>query len=476
MIAHTLTDVLLWGALAGYVVLIGVLIVNVLGENRSPLSALAWVLALVFVPVVGAVFYFVFGRSLRNVRMISRRSRRRLMNSMPRRPLPRLSKTFSPENCRRVRLCYAVADAQLYEGNDIEIFNSGAPLFERMFADLEDAREYINLQFYIILGDEVGRRLCDVLCRKARQGVKVRVIYDYIGSFGGRSGELFKAMRDAGVETHAFFRIRFPNKLSRLNWRNHRKVVVIDGRVGYIGGFNIARRYLDGGDDFAEWRDLMVRVSGPAVDGLQSNFAIDWRFMGQPLLTDPVMSEPVGDVSAQILPSGPTNRWPASFYLYFKAVAGAGRRVWIQTPYFLPGDELLKAILGAALTGVDVRVMIPERSDSSVLTYATNSYIEECLLAGVKVYRYGAGMLHSKLMIVDDDFATLGSTNVDYRSFDHNFEENIVMYSREVTARLADLFLADQHQSRGIRLAEWNRRPRSARIRESLARLLAPAL
>ncbi len=480
-ILHYLLLFLLWGGGIAYVALIAMLVLNVITENRNPLSTLGWITALVFIPVVGPLLYFLFGRSLRNVRMISRRNRRRLLKSETNSPLPRLDRSFSPENRQRVRLGYAVADAILYPDNSIEVFNSGQELYDAMFADLKVARSYINVQFYIIANDRLGRRLCDILIDRARAGVKVRVIYDYIGSIGKDSLQLFNRLKENGVEVHAFFRIQFPDKISRLNWRNHRKVVVIDGEKGYIGGFNVAERYLDGGR-FDLWRDLMVRVGGPVVAGLQNHFAIDWNFMGHPLLTDPIRPVPlsggdvVSGVTAQIVASGPTNRWAATGYMFFKAISGAKRRVWIQTPYFLPGEDLIKALQCAAMSGVDVRVMVPERSDSAVLTYASNSYVEECLLAGIKIYFFKPGMLHSKLLIVDDDFSTLGSTNFDYRSFDHNFEENIIMYSAEANELLARLYARDESESERIRMARWNARPRREKMLESLCRLLSPIL
>ena len=482
IIAPHLLQLLIRGGVVAYVVLIVVLVVNVLGEKRNPRSTLAWVMALILFPVGGALIYFFLGRSLRNVKMISRRNRRKLINSKPRAPLPKLDLEFSAENRQLVRLAGSVADAELYTGNAVEIFNNGTALFERFFADLREAREYINLQFYIIACDALGRRLHDILCQKAREGVKVRVIYDYVGSFGSKSREFFRSMRRAGVDAHAFFRIEFPNKLSLINWRNHRKVAVIDGRLGYIGGFNIADRYLGGGK-FDIWRDLMVRVEGPAVAGLQSNFAIDWKFMGHPLLTDHISTAPVEcsgdaipDVRAQLVASGPTSRWAGSLFMYFKAISGAKRRAWIQTPYFLPSDDLLKALQSAALSGVDVRVMVPLTSDSAVLAYASDSFVEECLLAGIKVFKCKPGMLHAKLLIIDDDYVSLGSTNFDYRSFDHNFEENIVMYSHTVNSRLAELYKADERNCTRLRLSTWNKRRRRKKALEALSRLLSPVL
>lgn len=480
-VLHQLLVILLWGGVVAYVALMAMLVVNVITENRNPLSTLGWVTALLFIPVGGAILYFLFGRSLRNVRMISRRNRRRLLRAESHAPLPRLDRSFSPENRQRIRLGYAVAGAMLYPDNSVEVFNSGKKLFRTMFADLRAARSYINVQFYIIANDVLGRELCDILVDRAQAGVKVRVIYDYIGSIGKESLSLFNRLKENGVEVHAFFRIQFPDKISRLNWRNHCKVVVIDGEVGYIGGFNVATRYVDGGK-FDLWRDLMVRVGGPVLAGLQNHFAIDWNFMGHPLLTDAVNPKPVSrkgavdGVLAQIVASGPTNRWAPTGYMFFKAISGAKRRVWLQTPYFLPGDDLLKALQCAALSGVDVRVMVPRKSDSAILTYASNSFVEDCLLAGIKVLFFRPGMLHSKLLIIDDDFSTLGSTNFDYRSFEHNFEENIVMYSAEANALLASLYADDEKGCDRIRLSQWNTRPRREKMRESLCRLLSPIL
>ena len=229
-----------------------------------------------------------------------------------------------------------------------------------------------------------------------------------------------------------------------------------------------------------------MRVTGPVVMALQQNFAIDWKFMGYELITEeapevemevqPLRKGEISDVMAQIVSSGPTNRWGNAQMMFLKAITGAERRIYIQTPYFLPSEALLNALECAALSGVDVRVMMPRRSDSTVLTNASGSFVEESLLAGIKIYFYEPGMLHSKVLLVDDDFVTLGSTNFDYRSFEHNFEENILMYSRQVNERIASLFKADLENSTQVKIGEWNQRPRAVKVRESLCRLLSPIL
>ncbi|WP_303036457.1 phospholipase D-like domain-containing protein, partial [Duncaniella muris] len=231
-----------------------------------------------------------------------------------------------------------------------------------------------------------------------------------------------------------------------------------------------------------KWRDTAARISGPGVAALQYNFAVDWKFMGQPLLCDPVSGIPDGvkdcmrGVTLQMLASGPNDRWGNMTLLFYKAISTARRRIWLQTPYFLPSDGLLKALESVSLAGVDVRVMMPMSADSKILTYASHSYIEECLLAGVKIYLYEAGMLHSKVMIVDDDFSTLGSTNFDFRSMEHNFEENVLLYSAEANEALTRGFEADASECKRLKLADWNRRSRATRALESLCRLLSPIL
>ncbi|MDE5672698.1 MAG: PLDc N-terminal domain-containing protein, partial [Duncaniella sp.] len=295
-----------WGLGIGYVVMILCVIVVVISENRNPLKTLGWVMALLLFPVGGVILYFVFGRSIRNVRMISRRNRRKLLKHEGTQPLPKLDRQLSVENRQRIRLAYSIGGANLYTGNDVMIFSNGERHFEELFDDLRNAREYINLQFYIIACDPLGRRLRDILIERARAGVKVRVIYDYIGSFDARRRDFFQRMKENGVEVHSFFRLSFPTHVNRLNWRNHRKVVVIDGKIGYIGGMNVAERYVSGGT-LGKWRDTAARITGPCVAALQYHFAVDWKFMGHELLCDPigavtdVLREGVSNVTMQVL-------------------------------------------------------------------------------------------------------------------------------------------------------------------------------
>ena len=270
----------------------------------------------------------------------------------------------------------------------------------------------------------------------------------------------------------------FPFLGTRINWRNHRKIVVIDGHTGYIGGMNVADRYITGGN-FPTWRDLHLRIQGPAVASLQQLFAIDWNFMGNPLPEEPVEARPLqipSPMGMQLIAGGPTSRWMNMTLIFQKAISNARKCVWLQTPYFLPSEGLLHALQMCALARLDVRLMLPRRSDSDMLRWASFSYISECLRAGVKVYLYEPGMLHSKAIIIDDDLATVGSCNFDFRSFEHNFEANMLVYSRSFNRRLKDIFLRDQADSLRVQPATWHSRPLLERGMESFMRLFAPIL
>jgi cardiolipin synthase len=451
-----------------------------LSENRNPVKSLAWVTVLLMVPLFGMVLYIFFGRSLKNTRMVSRGTRRRLRRHAAAahisHPLHSSVPTLGTASRQVSAMLSSMTNAQVTGGNYIDIFTDGSSKFETMLADIDAAKHYILLQYYIFEDDTCGRRLAEKLKAKARSGVSVRVIYDHLGSVH-TSRRFWREMREAGVEVFPFFRVTMPLFVSRLNWRNHRKIVVVDGIIGYIGGMNIADRYMT-----ASWRDTHIRFTGPAVTALQYSFTVDWCFMGQPMIEDtpsasdwPVITTPSND-AIQILTGGPTGHWSNLSMAFTRAIGIATERVYIQTPYFLPNDSMLRILQACAMSHVDVRLMLPRRSDSRILTLASNSYIQECLQAGIKVYLYGPGMLHAKTLIIDNEIASVGSTNIDFRSFEHNFEANAFIYSRSFNSRLAKTFINDIAHATRITTAEWKRRPLMQKIGESVVRLLSPIL
>lgn len=459
-----------------YVITIIAVIVVVVSENRNPVKSLAWVTVLMLLPGLGILLYLFFGRSLKNSHKLSRRNRRRLKKREPDPKVDYASLDLTQESIQEIRLGNSLTGSHYYPGNNIEIFTSGDVKFECLKKDLRHAKHYINIQYYIFCDDKIGREIADILIEKALKGVSVRVIYDHIGSFG-TPNKFFKKMKAAGIEVFPYLKVTFAWFGSKINWRNHRKLCVIDGKIGYIGGMNIADRYIDGGKEFPLWRDTHLRVSGPIVAALQHSFAVDWHSMGMPLLEENAFTDNFkGSIGAQLVTSGPFSQWPNIAYMFHKAICNAKKRVYIQTPYFLPTDALLKALMAASLSKVDVRIMFPRISDSRLLNYASSSYVAECLQAGIKVYFYEAGMLHAKMIIIDDDITTIGSTNFDFRSFEHNFEANLFIYSKELTDRALEIWRDDQENAVRIFADKWKKRPLLKKALQSIARLLSPIL
>ena len=461
-----------------YAVVVISCVVVVVSENKNPIRALSWTLALLFLPVVGVVFYLFFGRSLKGKAMVSRKVRRKLLErSRPRQHVFERNR-LSDEQIKKIKLAHNLCHAHLDRNNSVEIFTDGLSKFQRLKEDIRNASDFIFIQYYIYSDDRLGNEITDLLAEKARQGVKVKVLYDHVGSFSTKN-RFFARMRDLGIDSHPFFRVTFRKLANRINWRNHRKIAIIDGKIGYIGGMNIADRYVEVAPDGRIWRDTHLRVEGPVIESMMYSFAVDWNFLRLDADVQPITmmkyDEP-GDVDMQLVSSGPIDKWNNLVLCFQQAIASACRRIYIQTPYFLPTDALLKALQGAALSGVDVRIMIPEHTDSVLLGYGSRSYIDDCLKAGVKVYLYTPGMLHAKTMVIDDDFVTTGSVNFDFRSFENNFEANLLIYSDAVNRQMRDIFFHDLSSCRKLTLSRWRSRPRYQRVLESLVRLFAPIL
>lgn len=470
-----------WMALAGvlvYFTLVVSCVVVVMSENRNPIRSLAWIIALLALPIVGLVFYLFFGRSMKGHRMISRHNKRKLMHHFKARSVDMESLRLTDGERQLVKLAFSLTRTPLTVNNDIRIFTDGVRKFESLLKDLESATHSIYLQYYIFNDDETGHAVADILMRKASQGVVVKVLYDHVGSFSA-SNRFFRRMKEAGVDTHPFFRVTFPQLANRINWRNHRKIVIIDNEIGYIGGMNIADRYVKGMEDGGAWRDTHFRLRGDIVQSLLYSFAVDWYFLKKPdasLRLERPANRLRNECAMQLMTSGPVEVWHNLSLCFLKAISMARKSVYIQTPYFLPTDALMNALESAALAKTDVRVMIPSRSDSKLLQLASYSYVTRCLKAGIKVYLYEPGMLHAKAMTIDETFATAGSTNFDFRSFENNFESNLLIYDRMVNEHLRGIFFEDLKACRKLKYTEWKSRPLPQRMLESLVRLFAPIL
>ena len=462
LVATVAFDIIYFGAI------IGTIVVVVL-DNRNPVKTLAWILVLMFLPVVGLVFYFFFGRSQRRERVIGNKIYNRLLNKPMVEYLAQDASTLPMAYSRLISLFRNTNQALPFDGNRVETYTSGVSMLQSLLRELDKAQKHIHIEFYIFEDDAIGRMVRDVLIEKVRMGVEVRVIYDDVGCWHVPH-RFYEEMRAAGIEVRSFLKVRFPVFTSKVNYRNHRKIVVIDGRVGFVGGMNLAERYMRG-FSWGIWRDTHLLLEGKAVHGLQTAFLLDWYFVDRTLISAsryfPKL-EAFGTSLVQIVTSDPIGPWKEIMQGLSMAISGAKKYFYIQTPYFLPTEQ--------ALAGVDVRLMLPLRADNRLTHLGSCSYLADVLQAGVKVYFYKKGFLHSKLMVSDDELSTVGSTNVDFRSFEHNFEVNAFIYDTETALQMREVFLQDQRDSVQIFLKNWVKRPWWRKAAESVVRLMAPLL
>ena len=466
----TVASLLFWLAVLAIVVVIVL-------DNRSPVKTLAWVLVLCFVPIIGLIFYFFFGQDTRKERLISKKGFARLTKY----PMMefQMQKSFQAidEFHQLMRFFKKVSGALPFEGNAIKVHTDGYSMLQDLLRCIAKAKHHIHVQFYIFEDDAVGRLVRDALMDKAAEGVEVRVLYDDVGCW--KVPHLFfDEMRDAGIEARGFLKVRFPRFTSKVNYRNHRKLVVVDGKVGFVGGMNLAERYLKG-VAWGNWKDVMLKMEGKAVYGLQTAFLTDWYAADHSLLTSSVYFPEMasqGKSIAQVVNSDPVGEWHDVMQGFLVAIASSRRYFYLQTPYLMPTEPVLLALKTAALAGVDVRIMIPRRADSWWVHYGSMSYLEELMQAGVKIYLYQKGFLHAKLMVSDDCCSTIGSTNMDFRSLEHNFEVNAFLYDAESASVMKGIFLTDQKDAELLSPKAWKLRPWYKKVAESVIRLFAPLL
>ncbi len=455
-------------------------IVAVLMDNKQPEKTMAWILVLCFMPIVGIIFYLFFGQNTRKEKVISERSMDLLMKRsmlefaeqenlhIPRRNRP-LMKLFTNQNW-----------ALPFKDNEVSIFTDGYEFVSTLLYNIGQAQDHIHLDTYIIEDDPLGNLVADVLIDKARQGVEVRLLYDDVGCWRVKD-RFFNRMKAAGIQVYAFMPVRFPAFTGKVNYRNHRKLCVIDGKVGFIGGMNIALRYVKG-TARQTWRDTHLCIRGGAVYAIQRAFLVDWYFVSRILVTDRRYYPPVdktidNNCLTQIVTSSPVSPWPDIMQGYVRVLLQAHRYVYMESPYFLPTEPVLFAMRTAALSGVDVRLIVPRHGDAKLVEWASRSYLMEVIEAGVKVYLYEPGFNHSKILVSDDNLSSCGSTNIDFRSFENNFEANAFFFNEGMALRLKKVFLTDQAQSTLVDdVSYFIKRPFLQRLLESLVRLLSPLL
>ena len=473
-----------------YILIVALVCLRIIYDTRSSSKTLAYLLLAIFVPVAGMLFYFIFGVNYRK-RMIY--SKKLIEDEGRLKELSIDPVTLSENSLRKnagdignagslVSLLMNDTQSPLTDGNAVKLLINGEEKFPEVIRALEQARQYIHLEYYIYDDDEIGNRIKDILIRKAKEGVEVRMIYDDFGSRSIRK-TLVKELLSGGVEAYPFNRVRLLFFANRLNYRNHRKLIIIDGQFGFVGGINIADRYINSSQDKGRkyWRDTHLRIDGPGILFLQHMFLCDWNFCsGQQI--KPVRkyfcAEPVpgSNISVQIAASGPDSPASTIKLSFLKAINLAQHEILLTTPYLIPGGSIMDALKIATMGGVKVNLIVPGVSDSILVNAAAWSNYGELLKAGVEIYTYNRGFIHAKTMVIDGRVSVVGTANMDHRSFDLNFEVNAVIYSAAFAEKLRQSFIADLAESSLITYDHWHSRPFVYRISERVARLMSPLL
>jgi cardiolipin synthase len=468
-------------------VIVLVTAVFIIGSNRNPVSTLSYILSMLIFPFVGLLIYYFIGREYRKQKMFERKGvfddktikkwEKKLLLSEEK--LDEYESKFLDEKIKQVKLLQNNQKKPLTFKNEAKILINGEAKFERLFVDIKKAKHHIHAEYYIFNSeDEIGKKFIELLCKKAREGVEVRVSYDYVASEVTNSA--CHKMRECGIEIYSFMPVRFPNLTRRLNYRNHRKIVVIDGKTGYVGGINVCDEYVNPTKNGRYWRDTHIRLEGNSVKSLQTHFLLNWNFVSDSEIEikdeyfPSVKSR--GDKAVQIAASGPDSDFPNIMESLFSAINSAEKYIYITTPYFVPNDQILTALKTASRSGVKVKLIIPRQSDMFILKYASESYMQDLLESGIEVYHYCKGMIHAKTMVIDDLYSTIGTCNMDYRSFEINFEINAIVYNEETAKEMVEAFNKDIEDCDPMDYERWLKRSAWKKWKESFFRLWAPLL
>ncbi|PZX03849.1 cardiolipin synthase [Psychrobacillus insolitus] len=457
-------------------------------ERRDASATWAWIMILFFIPIVGFGIYLLFGRKLRRKHLFRWEGKKKVgidtLIEFQMEAIEDDSFDFRLDDASHYKELIIMHlqnnQAVLTQDNQVDIFIDGREKFDALMEDLKNAKNHIHIQYYIFRLDNLGNSIYNILLEKVKQGVEVRVLYDAMGSRSLRKRH-FKEFIDLGGQVEVFFPSIFPLINPRMNYRNHRKIVVIDGRIGYIGGFNVGDEYLGLDKKFGYWRDTHLRIEGSSVHPLQTRFILDWNqasadqdieYSDRFFPAIPMK----GSVGLQIVSSGPDSEWEQIKNGYLKLLMMAKKYIYIQSPYFIPDASFMDTLRIACLSGIDVRIMIPNKPDHIFVYWATYSYVGELIRAGAKVYIYQNGFLHTKMIVIDDEASTVGTANIDVRSFKLNFEVNAFIYDRTTSHQLAEIFEEDMQLSTELTWELYQERSKKIMFKESIARLISPIL
>lgn len=457
----------------------------ILFDHKKPISTLLWVMAINFLPLIGFIFYLFIGQDISKSKIFDGKTKAdRIIEKEFKNQLKQIKEgTFEFSNNRTKQYVNMIemfnrAEGEiLYTHNDVKIFNDGKEKFKQLFYDLENAKHTIYVQYYIFKSDKLSTQFMNILKSKAQEGLDVYLLIDGMGIRNMLLHDR-KMLRESGVKLGIFFPGMIIKINTHMNYRNHRKIVVIDKRIGYVGGFNVGDEYVSKGS-MGYWRDTHLRIVGPAVNGLAWRFFLDFKFASDEYtkgFTTEYFDKSIGDVDINIVTSGPDTKADSVRNGYEKLITNARKEIYIQTPYFVPDEGLLKCLKVAALSGVNVNIMFPAKRDHPFVHWASLSFIGDLLKWGVNVYRYEGGFLHTKCVISDDYLSSVGTANFDIRSFELNFEVNAFIYDAEVNKKLKDHFIEDMKLSTKITPEYYAKRSKIVKVREAFSRLLSPLL
>lgn len=462
-------------------------------ERKSPAATWAWIIVLNILPYFGFIIYLLFGLEARKHKIFM------LKLKLDSNLYDEYLAITCEQNCfiehenvlinkknvlqipgyeylnDMVYMNYKSGYSDITLNNKLDLFHDGASKFESLIYDIENAQTFIHVQYYIFRDDELGKKIMNLLVKKANEGLEVKLLTDGMGCI--RNSKYFcDELIKVGGEVVSFL----PPYFFRMNFRNHRKICVIDGKIGYIGGFNIGDEYVGKSKKFNFWRDTHIKIFGDAVKQLELRFIMDWDFASNNKINldrkyFPNL-EAINCTTMQIVSSGPDTRWPSIQYNYFKMINEANASIFIQTPYFIPEDSVLEALKIASLSGIDVKIIVPSKPDHPFVYWANLSYIGELLDAGAKCYKYEKGFIHSKLILIDSKVSSVGTANMDIRSFKLNFEINSFIYDKNITQQFEKIFINDLDNCTQILREDYIHRSNFTKIKESISRLFAPLL
>lgn len=475
--------------LTAFVFLSGVLfLLNVISvfsliffERREPTTTWAWLLILLVLPGVGFLIYLIFGQNLSRQKLF----REKKINDKIKTIGFKVENIYKQDNHSNsnykdlILMNYNNSGSVYTESNYVKTYTNGEDKFRDLFNDIRLAKNFIHIEYYIFRFDDLGEALIDELKIKVSEGVEVRLLVDGMGSKNLKKKQI-RLIESFGIKFSVFFPGVLPHINTRINFRNHRKIVVIDGHIGYVGGFNVGNEYINGGKQFDFWRDTHIKIEGEAVKELNKRFLLDWDYAAEESIADMQMYFPKiefnGDIGIQVVSSGPDHMDEYVKNGYVKIINNARRYVYIQTPYLVLDQPMLEALKIAALSGVDVRIMVPGVPDHFFMEWMLSANVGILLNYGIKIYRYSNGFIHSKTIVADGEVCSIGTANLDIRSFKLNFEVNAFIYNKNFSKEQENIFLNDQKNCREITKEEYERRSRGLKIKESLIRLIAPIL